>query len=89
MEKAALADAVATHLPLDEKAVHQGLVAVMRPLDPPSLAEWLDGLDENDERAVVMLLDQITDARNIGAMMRSARAFRRKCHHYYGKALPA
>lgn len=79
MEKAALADAVAKHLPLDEKAVHQGLVAVMRPLDPPSLADWLDELDDNeDERAVVMLLDQITDGRNIGAMMRSARAFRAK-----------
>lgn len=81
MEKSQLADAVAKHLPLDEKAVHQGVVAVMRPLNPPQLDEWLDGLGnglsdaKDDDRVVVMILDQITDARNIGAMMRSARAF--------------
>ena len=74
MDKAAMGDAIARHLPQDEKAVHQGIAAVMRPLEPPSLEDWLDGLD--DERVVVMVLDQITDGRNIGAMMRSARAFR-------------
>ena len=76
MDKLALGDAVARHLPADEKAVHQGIVAVMRPLTPPALDDWLDTLeDDPDERVVVMLLDQITDGRNIGAIMRSARAF--------------
>ena len=73
MTKPDLTDALARHLPYDEKAVHQGLVAVMRPLNPPQLDDWLDTLD--DDRAIVILLDQITDARNIGAIMRSARAF--------------
>ncbi len=73
MDKGTLSDAVSKHLPADEKAVHQGIVAVMRPLNPPSLEDWLDNIE--DERVVVLVLDQITDGRNIGAMMRSARAF--------------
>ena len=74
MEKSDLTEAVVKHLPFDEKAVHQGVVAVMRPLNPPQIEDWLDGLE--DRRIIVMVLDQVTDVRNIGAIMRSARAFR-------------
>jgi 23S rRNA (guanosine2251-2'-O)-methyltransferase len=74
MEKTVLSDVVAGHLPVDEKAVHQGVVALMKPLISPDLEDWLD--NHNQERIVVILLDQITDGRNIGAIMRSARAFR-------------
>ena len=56
MDKAAMGDAIARHLPQDEKAVHQGIVAVMRPLEPPSLEDWLHNLD--DDRVVVMVLDR-------------------------------
>ena len=82
MGKPELSDTMARYLPADEKAVHQGLVAVMRPLNTPTLDEWLDdgpldntGDETGEDRCLVILLDQITDARNIGAIMRSARAF--------------
>ncbi len=57
----------------DDSLVHQGIVAIARPLHQPNLDDWLDNLTPS--RQVVILLDQITDARNIGAIMRSARAF--------------
>ena len=82
VDRADMADA----LPPQDKHVHQGVVIVALPLSPPSLDEWLDDwldnrLDDNqnDEQAakqtVLVMLDQITDGRNIGAIMRSALAF--------------
>lgn len=56
------------------KAVHQGLVAAVMPLASPSLDEYLEGLDEQKPQRV-MVLDQLSDPRNIGAILRSARAF--------------
>lgn len=73
MEKSAITDQLRSDSS-DDHIVHQGVVAVARPLSQPSLDDWLDDL--NDPRPLVVLLDQITDARNIGAIMRSARAFR-------------
>ena len=73
MEKSAMTDQLLS-ASSDDHIVHQGIVAVARPLTQPSLDDWLDDL--NDPRPLVVLLDQITDARNIGAIMRSARAFR-------------
>ena len=73
MEKPAMTEGLRTATP-DDQIVHQGIIAIARPLHQPSLEDWLDQL--NDERPLVVLLDQITDARNIGAIMRSARAFR-------------
>ncbi|MCE2518189.1 MAG: RNA methyltransferase [Alphaproteobacteria bacterium] len=74
IDKPALSSALGATLGGDEKAVHQGVVVIARPLPQVNLHDWLDDLQ--DDRPVVMLLDQITDARNIGAIMRSARAFR-------------
>jgi 23S rRNA (guanosine2251-2'-O)-methyltransferase len=74
IEKPALAAAIAANLKTNDKAIHQGIVAIARPLPQPSLEDWLDDLTA--ERPLVMVLDQITDGRNIGAIMRSARAFR-------------
>jgi 23S rRNA (guanosine2251-2'-O)-methyltransferase len=69
-------------LPPQDKHVHQGVVIVALPLSPPSLDEWLDNRqddNQNDAQAakqtVLVMLDQITDGRNIGAIMRSALAF--------------
>ena len=62
-------------IPTDSgKAVHQGMVAAVRPLEAPSLDMFLATLDEHHSQRV-MVLDQVSDPRNIGAILRSARAF--------------
>ena len=53
---------------LGPEAVHQGLLAEADPL--PSL-----DIDELDPNPVVLVLDQITDPHNVGAILRSAAAF--------------
>jgi 23S rRNA (guanosine2251-2'-O)-methyltransferase len=53
---------------LGPEAVHQGLLAEAAPL--PSL-----DIDELDPDPVVLVLDQITDPHNVGAILRSAAAF--------------
>ena len=73
IDKSALSDGLRASIS-DEHIVHQGIVAMARPLNQPSLEDWLE--DQSEDRSIVILLDQITDARNIGAIMRSARAFR-------------
>ena len=73
MDKVVMSDALQA-FSRDEHIVHQGIVAIARPLDQPSLDDWLEAI--TSPRPLVLLLDQITDARNIGAIMRSARAFK-------------
>ncbi len=53
---------------LGPDAVHQGLLAEADPLPAP-------GLDALPRRGIVLVLDQITDPHNVGAIMRSAAAF--------------
>ena len=55
-----------------EKAVHQGMAAAVWPLDAPDLEELLASLGESPVR--LLLLDQLSDPRNVGAIMRSALA---------------
>lgn len=52
-------------------APHQGLVLEVYPLEELHLA---DVLEKDDERPVVVL-DQVTDPHNVGAILRSAAAF--------------
>jgi 23S rRNA (guanosine2251-2'-O)-methyltransferase len=52
-------------------APHQGLVLECEPLEDVHLANVLEG----DPRRPVVVLDQVTDPHNVGAIMRSAAAF--------------
>ena len=64
--------AFAQHLPAG--AVHQGIAVQAEPLDQPELAELLAGLPA-DRPAGLILLDQVSDPHNVGAVLRSASAF--------------
>ena len=58
-----------------DKAVHQGMAAAVWPLDAPDIETFLDGLDGRVGAGTpILLLDQISDPRNVGAIMRSALA---------------
>lgn len=53
-------------------APHQGVVIEVEPLEET----WLgDVLMDAPERAVLLVLDQVTDPHNVGAILRSAAAF--------------
>jgi 23S rRNA (guanosine2251-2'-O)-methyltransferase len=53
-------------------APHQGVVIETEPLEEI----WLeDVLHQAPERAVLLVLDQVTDPHNVGAILRSAAAF--------------
>ncbi|KQT31764.1 RNA methyltransferase [Sphingomonas sp. Leaf412] len=58
-------------------APHQGLVAEVDPLEDVWLGDLLDqGAAEGDgRRRPLILLDQVTDPHNVGAVLRSAAAF--------------
>ncbi|MBH0112925.1 RNA methyltransferase [Novosphingobium sp. YJ-S2-02] len=56
-------------------APHQGLVLECEPLDDIFLSDVLD----NDPARPVIVLDQVTDPHNVGAIMRSAAAFNACC----------
>ena len=59
-------DAIARRLGPD--AVHQGLLAEADPLPSPEL-------EELEPAGIVLVLDQITDPHNVGAILRTAAAF--------------
>jgi 23S rRNA (guanosine2251-2'-O)-methyltransferase len=53
-------------------APHQGVVIEVEPLEEQWLGDVLAGADE---KAVLLVLDQVTDPHNVGAILRSAAAF--------------
>ncbi|MFN4274653.1 MAG: 23S rRNA (guanosine(2251)-2'-O)-methyltransferase RlmB [Ferrovibrio sp.] len=58
-------------------AVHQGIALLTDPLEDPGVESLKEPLDEagDDARETVLLLDHVTDPRNVGAILRSAAAF--------------
>jgi 23S rRNA (guanosine2251-2'-O)-methyltransferase len=53
---------------LEPDAVHQGMILEARPLRQPQLKEI-------EQSGVVVMLDQVTDPHNVGAILRSCAAF--------------
>jgi 23S rRNA (guanosine2251-2'-O)-methyltransferase len=60
---------------LPSGSVHQGLVLEVEPLLELTLADLLRELETASGRSVILILDQVTDPQNIGAVLRSAAAF--------------
>ena len=53
-------------------AVHQGIAALVAPLEEPQLEDVLARCGDD---ALILALDQVTDPHNVGAILRSAAAF--------------
>jgi 23S rRNA (guanosine2251-2'-O)-methyltransferase len=70
-------DGLAALLP--EGAVHQGMALAVEPLPALALEDLLGGLappaQPNEPPQIVLALDQVSDPRNVGAVLRSAAAF--------------
>jgi 23S rRNA (guanosine2251-2'-O)-methyltransferase len=63
-------DDLAQRLPAG--AVHQGIAILVAPLEDPQLE---DLLAKCGDQSMVLVLDQVTDPHNVGAILRSAAAF--------------
>jgi 23S rRNA (guanosine2251-2'-O)-methyltransferase len=59
---------------LPEGAAHQGFALMAAPLEEPHLEDVIAAFPSG-ESGLVIVLDQVTDPRNVGAILRSAAAF--------------
>ncbi|HEY1257603.1 MAG TPA: 23S rRNA (guanosine(2251)-2'-O)-methyltransferase RlmB [Stellaceae bacterium] len=60
---------------LPESAVHQGLALMVEPLAGRDLDDVLRAAAPSDARSVIVVLDDVSDPHNVGAVLRSAAAF--------------
>ncbi|MCE2926737.1 MAG: 23S rRNA (guanosine(2251)-2'-O)-methyltransferase RlmB [Rickettsiales bacterium] len=67
----AITDAAKIDSQLPRDAVHQGIVVECEPLEQVSLQGWL----KEEHNRPVLLLDQVSDPHNVGAILRTAAAF--------------
>lgn len=67
--KVEISDGASLSRLLPEGAVHQGIALEVAPLSEPSFKEL-----EQKEQGVLIVLDQVTDPHNVGAILRTARA---------------
>ena len=56
-----------------DKALHQGLVLSVLPMELPTFEDLIASI--SDDSVTLILLDQLSDPRNVGAILRSAEAF--------------
>jgi 23S rRNA (guanosine2251-2'-O)-methyltransferase len=68
-------DRRALEMLLPQGAVHQGLALEARPLAAPDLDDVLAAVPAHGAPQIFLLLDQVTDPHNVGAILRSAAAF--------------
>ncbi len=69
-----IVDRAAIERQIPEGAVHQGMALQINPLETVYIEDMIKGMGETDP-ALIIVVDQGTDPRNIGAIFRSAAAF--------------
>ena len=60
---------------LPDGVVHQGWALEVEPLDSADLEDVLRAVEVTQGRSIVIVLDQVSDPHNVGAILRSAAAF--------------
>lgn len=60
---------------LPDGAVHQGVAVLASPLDPVNLDDICNHIETANPPARIVVLDQVTDPHNVGAIVRTAAAF--------------
>jgi len=70
-----LLDRAAFERLLPQGAVHQGLALEVEPLESADLEDVLRAAEVTQGRSIVVVLDQVSDPHNVGAVLRSAAAF--------------